>query len=134
MTDSLKSANYKDFQVKRIVEIPYENNEYGVGRMETWSIQDVKTCKTREEAEKYVIDMSIRNTELVRCMPHELLQENASLEEKQKFQKEFCFGSHFRKYQRYFIDKVPFGEILECLINDGIHVDNLQFKRKKIIN
>jgi hypothetical protein len=121
----------KEFLVKKIVEIPYTNNEYGIGRIETWIIQDLKKFPSYEEAERYVIDMSIRNTELVRCMPENLLRSPESSEEKRKFQKEFCFGKHFRKYQRYFIDIVPLQEILELLKKDGIRIDNIQLKSRR---
>lgn len=103
--------------VYRIDTIPSQTNEFGVGRVETWTLKlDTRFTRT-EEAKEYVRNKNRQHSDLPLFLPE------LSEEAKEAFVDIFCFSdTEYLHLRRYFLGMPDQGEVMAAVRNQGIQV------------
>ena len=100
------------YQVTKILKSPDGSNAYGVDRSEVWRFQDDKSFETYAEAEKYIIDMNVKQS------PQHFLEALM----KNKVHRKDILNDEYLFYRKYFIGPPPKDLLKQSVENQGIKV------------
>jgi hypothetical protein len=100
-------------EVYSITKSDTHSNSYKTNRDETWIFRICRKFESIEEAEKYVIQMSLKDIVRYKCPTNDA------------FNRSFCFtDDKYISERTYFIGKPDKKKIKQSLQNDGVIVLN----------